>query len=49
VKIPDAQSPGPSASLVGTEETLEKVERDPDAPEPAAEIYLHGILLNSSD
>jgi hypothetical protein len=31
VKIPDPQPPGPSASLVKTEKTPEKTERDPDA------------------
>jgi hypothetical protein len=30
-------SPGPSASLVETEETSENIKGDPGAPEPAAE------------
>jgi len=29
--------PSPSASAVETENNLENIERDPDAPEPAAE------------
>jgi len=37
MKIHDPQYPGPSASLLETEETPEKTERDPDMPEPAAE------------
>jgi hypothetical protein len=34
------QSLGPSASLVGTEDAPEEVEGDPDAPGPAANIYI---------
>jgi hypothetical protein len=41
MKNPDAQSPAPSAFLVETKETPEKTERDPDAPEPAAEEDTH--------
>lgn len=37
MKMPDLQHPGPSASMVETEETPESTEKDPDAPEPAAE------------
>jgi hypothetical protein len=37
MKTPDAQSPGPSASLVQTEEIPENIKGDPDAPEPTAE------------
>jgi hypothetical protein len=40
MKTPDAQSPGPSAILVDTEETPENTQGDPDAPEPAAEGYI---------
>ena len=29
--------PSPSASMVGTENNPENIERDPNAPEPAAE------------
>jgi hypothetical protein len=36
-KVPDLQYPGPSASLVETEETPESTEEDPNAPKPAAE------------
>lgn len=36
MKIHDPQYPGPSASLLETEETPEKRERDSDVPEPAA-------------
>jgi hypothetical protein len=37
MKIPDPQSPGPSASLVQTEETAENTEGVPYVPEPVAE------------
>jgi hypothetical protein len=37
LKIPDLPSPGHSASLTAIEETPEKMQGDPDAPEPAAE------------
>ena len=37
MNTPDPQSPGPSASLIETKETPEKIESDPDAREPAAE------------
>jgi hypothetical protein len=37
MKTLDPQSPDPSASLIETEETSEKIEIIPDAPEPAAE------------
>jgi hypothetical protein len=36
-KTDDPQSPGPSASLVKTEETPKNAESDPDTPQPAAE------------
>jgi hypothetical protein len=48
MKTPDSQSPGPSASLVQTEETPENIEGDPDTPEPASEVDIrrtNGILL----
>ena len=35
-ETPDPQSPHPSASLLKTEETLEKIKKDPNAPEPMA-------------
>jgi hypothetical protein len=31
----DQQSPGPSASFLKSEETLENTERDPNTPDPA--------------
>ena len=37
MKIHDPQYPGPSAPLLETEDTPEKIERDPDILEPAAE------------
>lgn len=38
MKIHDPHYPGPSASLLETEETPQKkTKRDPDMPEPAAE------------
>jgi hypothetical protein len=37
MKTPYPQSPGPSPSLVGPEETPQKPERDPDVSEPAGE------------
>jgi hypothetical protein len=36
MKSPNPQYPGPSASLIETAETTEKIERGSDAPEPAA-------------
>jgi hypothetical protein len=35
-KTPDTQSSGPAEYLVQSEETTEKMDGDPDAPEPAA-------------
>ena len=35
--MPVLQYPGPSASMVETEETPVSTEEDPDGPEPAAE------------
>lgn len=37
LETPDPQSPHPSASLLKTEETLEKIKQDPNAPEPMAD------------
>jgi hypothetical protein len=37
MKTADPQSPGPSASMVETEENPEKIERDPDVLKPTAE------------
>jgi hypothetical protein len=41
VASPDPQSLGPSAFLVEAEVTLENIERDPNAPETAAEGDIH--------
>jgi hypothetical protein len=40
VKMPDPQLPGPSASLVETEQTPESTYRDPDTSEPAGEGHI---------
>jgi hypothetical protein len=37
IKTSDTQSSGASASLIDSEETLQKIERGPDAPELATE------------
>ena len=42
--MPDLQHPCPSASMVETEETPESTEKNPDAPEPAAEGDIQIIL-----
>jgi hypothetical protein len=47
MKTPDAQCPGPSASLVEAEENPEKIERDPDTLKPTAEGAFQ--LESSSD
>jgi hypothetical protein len=41
----DPQSPGPSASLVDTEETPYNKEGDPETPEPVAEEILLCIVV----
>jgi hypothetical protein len=50
IKTPDLQYPGPSASLVETEETPEPTEEDRYAPEPALErdIQIDLPLINCS-
>jgi hypothetical protein len=40
MKTADPQSPGPSASLVETEETPGWIERDPNALKPTAEWHV---------
>jgi hypothetical protein len=37
IKTPDSESPGPSASLVVSEETQKAQKGNPDAPEPVLE------------
>jgi len=48
--MPDLQHPGPSASMVETEETPEYTEEDPDAPEPGVEgdIQINLPLISCS-
>jgi hypothetical protein len=46
MKMADPQSPGPSTSLVETEEISENTDMDPEALEPAAEGDIqYGTLL----
>jgi hypothetical protein len=45
MKTPDSESPGPSASLVESEQTQKTQKGNSDAPEPVPEGDIHWSIL----